>query len=59
MKMDEWTKRRVVVIASALVQGMVERGEIPLTDEAIKEAMPQAVADARAAVIAAEEYLCG
>ena len=57
--MDEITRRRVVSLASRLVEGMIQRGEIPFTDEAIRAAMPQAVSDAKSVVLAAEEFLCG
>ena len=52
-------QRRVVNIATLLVAGMIERGEIEDTDEAIQAAMPRAVADARAIVNAAEEFISG
>lgn len=56
---DDSSRQRVIAIASQLVEGMIEQGVIPCTEEAIRSAMPQAVADARAAVAAAEEFLCG
>ena len=59
MMQDEITRRRVVNLACGLIEGMVENGEIALTDEAIREAMPQAISDATAAVAAAEEFICG
>ena len=59
MMKDEITRRRVVNLACRLIEGMVENGEIALTDEAIREAMPQAISDAKAAVAAAEEFICG
>jgi hypothetical protein len=59
MMSDELHTKRVKAVAAALVEGMIVSGEIPLTEEAIRAAMPQAVADARQVVNAAEEYLCG
>lgn len=56
---DEHFKSRVKEIATAIVIGMIERGEIPKTDEAILAAFPEAVDTARAALCAAEEFLCG
>lgn len=58
-QVDEQTKRRVVSVAAQLVEGMVARGEIECTEDAIRAAVPQAVADAKAAVLAAEEFVCG
>ena len=52
-------KKRIVNIAAKLVEGLVERGSIPCTEEAIRAAMPQAIEDAKQAVTAADEYLCG
>jgi len=52
-------RARVVAIASQLVEGMVVNGEIACTDEAIRGAMPQALRDAKAAVAAANEFVCG
>jgi hypothetical protein len=50
---------RVKRIATALMAGMIERGEVELSDEAIRAAMPGVVRDARAVVTAAEEFVCG
>lgn len=57
--MDEDYKRRVKAIACALVAGMLERGEIAETEDAIRAATKRAVADAKQVVRAAEEYICG
>jgi hypothetical protein len=50
-------KRRIAEIASAIVAGMIEKREIECTEEDIKRAMPQAIADAKAAYDAAEEFV--
>ncbi len=52
-------RHRIISLMSQLVAGMIENGEIECTDEAIKAAMPQAFADAKATVTAVNEYLCG
>jgi hypothetical protein len=52
-------KRRIKAIAAKLVEGRIENGEIPCTDEAIRAAMPQAVEEARQVVVATDEFLCG
>lgn len=56
---DEADKTRIKAIASRLVEGMIESGEIELTDEAIRAAMPGAIEDARQVVTAVNEFLCG
>jgi hypothetical protein len=56
---DATDRARIKAIAIQLVEGGVASGEIECTSEAIKAAMPQAFADAKAAVSAANEYLCG
>jgi hypothetical protein len=56
---DEADKRRIVNIASQLVAGKIERGEIPETDDAIRAAMPDAVRDAKQTVNAMWEFLAG
>jgi hypothetical protein len=61
-KLDEYhpeDQRRIVALMSQLVAGRVESGEIECTDKAIKAAMPQALADAKATITAMNEYLCG
>ena len=56
---DEDDKRRIVNIASQLVAGQIERGDIPMKDEAIREAMPAAVTLAKQTVNAMWEFLSG
>ena len=56
---DEDDKRRIVNIASQLVAGQIERGDIPMTDEAIRGAMPTAVTLAKQTVNAMWEFLSG
>ena len=56
---DDSDKRRIATLAARFVAAAVERGEIELTDEAIRAAMPRAVQDAREVVNAVNEYLCG
>lgn len=56
---SEDDRRRIVNIASQLVAAQIERGEIPMTDEAIKAAMPSAVRDAKQTVNAMWEFLAG
>ena len=56
---SEDEKRRIKAIAAKLVEGQIERGLIPCTDEAIRAAMPQAIEDARQTVVAVDEFLCG
>jgi hypothetical protein len=52
-------KQRIKAIACQMIEGQIVNGTIECTDEAIKAAMPQAVEDARQAVTAVGEYLCG
>lgn len=56
---DDADRKRIIAVASQFVASRIERGEIPCTNEAIKEAMPQAVKDAKEVVAAANEFLCG
>ncbi|MYM92623.1 hypothetical protein [Duganella vulcania] len=56
---SEQEKAQIKTLMCRLVEGRIESGEIEATDEAIKAAMPQALADAKAAFNAAAEYLCG
>jgi hypothetical protein len=56
---DQQDQERIKSLMCRLVEGQIARGEIECTDEAIKAAMPQALADARATVNAVNEYLCG
>lgn len=56
---DPIDRKRIASLASRLVAGQIERGEIPCTEEAIKAALPGAIDDARLAVTAANEYLPG
>lgn len=56
---DDKQKERIKAIAPKLVEGQIESGLIDCTDEAINDAVPQAVADAKAVVAAAAEFLCG
>ena len=56
---DAADKARIKAMACQLIEGQIERGVIACTDEAIRAAMPQAIEDARQAVSAAHEFLCG
>jgi len=56
---DQQDQERIKNLMCQLVEGRIASGEIECTDEAIKAAMPQALADARATVDALNEYLCG
>jgi hypothetical protein len=56
---DKADINRIKAIASQIVSAQIERGEIPLTDEAIRAAMPEAIETAREAVSAVNEFLCG
>ena len=56
---DQQDQERIKTLMCKLVEGQIDRGEIDCTDEAIKAAMPRAFADARATIIAVNEYLCG
>jgi hypothetical protein len=56
---DEESRKRITWLMGRLVEGKVARGEIPCTDEAIKAAMPQALADAKRTINAAYEFLSG
>lgn len=56
---DEHERRRIVAIASAIVAGQIEKGELDPNDEpALRIATKQAVETAASAYRAAEEYLC-
>lgn len=57
--MDAQTKINVINLATKLIEKMIVDGVIPNTDESIKAAMPQVIADAKSAVAAAEEFICG
>lgn len=57
--MDAQTKQRVINLATAMIAGQIAKGELRQSNEAIQAAMPQAIADAKAAVAAAEEFVCG
>jgi hypothetical protein len=56
---DPVDRERITNLMRRLVEGQIERGEIPCTDEAIRAAMPAAFDLARAAVNAANEFICG
>ncbi len=56
---DEDDRRRIIEIASRLVESQIALGQIPETEEAIRAAMPQAVQDAKQTVNAMWEYLAG
>lgn len=56
---DEQDRERIKALACRFVEGQIERQEIECSDEAIRAAMPQALRDARDAVAAATEFLCG
>lgn len=56
---DPQDQERIKSLMCQLVEGRIANGEIECTDEAIRAAMPQALADARATVSALNEYLCG
>jgi len=56
---DETDIRRIRALACRLVESKVTKGEIELTDEAIRAAMPEAIEAARQAVTAVNEFLCG
>lgn len=61
-KLDHYTEAdqgRIKAIACALIEGQIEKGKIACTDEAIRAAMPQAIADATGVVNAAYEFLAG
>lgn len=58
--LDEQGKRRVVEIAEQIVTSMVLRGEVdPDDDEALRAATREAVKTAKAAYIAALEFMSG
>lgn len=52
-------KKRIVAIASRLIEGQIEHGLIACTKEAIDAAMPEAIETARQTVVAVDEFLCG
>lgn len=56
---DEQDRQRIKALACRLVEGQIERREIPCSDEAIRAAMPQALRDAKQAVASATEFVCG
>lgn len=56
---DPTDRERIKSIACVLVEGMIAKGEIPETEEAIRAAMPGAFADAQQVVTAANEFLAG
>ncbi len=56
---DEQDQGRIKAIMCQIVEGRIALGEIESNDESIKAAMPQAMEAAKAAVAAANEYLCG
>jgi hypothetical protein len=56
---DPTDQARIKSLMRQLVEGQIERGEIPCTDEAIKAAMPEAFKLARDTINAVNEYLCG
>jgi len=56
---DATDQKRIKAIMCQIVESQIDRGEIPCTDDAIKAAMPEALKLARAAVNAANEFLCG
>jgi hypothetical protein len=56
---DDDDRRRIIEIASRLVEAQIVMGQIPETDEAIRAAMPQAIQDAKQTVNAMWEYLAG
>lgn len=58
--LDPHAKKRIVSIAEQLVAGQIKAGEVdPKDDKAFKAAVKRAVADARQAYFAAEEFLSG
>lgn len=58
--MDEDRKRKLVNLTTHLLDGMVERGEVDLDDDAaLKKAANQCVRDANQVLNAVEEFLCG
>lgn len=56
---DILRRKRIVAIATQIVASQIEKGEIEATDEAIKKAMPEAIATAKAAYNAAVEFISG
>ena len=58
--MDERDKERILNLTIHIVEGMVERGEVDVNDEAaLKRAGVEAAKRARAAYFAALEYVSG
>ena len=57
MDLDDHRTRRIVAIASEMVAEMMSLGQIPRTMKAVREVMPQAIADATTAYDAAIEYI--
>ncbi|KVP17090.1 hypothetical protein [Burkholderia ubonensis] len=52
-------QQRIREIATQLIEGQLVNGKVADNEESIKAATRQAVNDARQAVVAVEEYLCG
>lgn len=58
--LSEPDRRRIVEITVAIVSGMVAKGEVdPEDDDALRAATKRASEDARAAYLAALEYVRG
>jgi hypothetical protein len=57
--MDAQTKAQIATLAKNLLAKQVEAGTVANTPEAIRAAVPQAMADATEAVMAAEALICG
>ncbi|XXA16537.1 hypothetical protein P5X00_35995 [Paraburkholderia sp. A2RO-4L] len=56
---EQASQVRIRQIAMQLIEGQLVDGKIADEEEAVKAATRQAVEDARQAVVAVEEYLCG
>jgi hypothetical protein len=53
------SRDQIRAVSTKLAEGQLVRGTVTHTEEAIKAAVRQAVEDARRAVIAVDEFLCG
>lgn len=56
---DDADKQRIKTLATKLVIGQIESGELPLDEEVIRAAMPRSIKDAIQVVNAINEYLAG
>jgi len=56
---EQLDKDRIKRVMIALVAAQVESGKIPCTEEAIKEAMAEALKDAKQLVNACNEFISG